>query len=80
MRLEPSIFDDPAVEHFYEALTAQGVRVGRGTWFGDEARVFRIGFGNLAVHDFLTGLEHVASALKACGTREPRRADSVNHV
>jgi aspartate/methionine/tyrosine aminotransferase len=69
MRLAPSNFDDFAVKRFFEALAAQGVRVGHGSWFGDEARVFRVGFGNLAVRDFLTGLDHVASALRASGAR-----------
>ena len=80
MRLVPSIFDDSAVKRFFEALAGRGVRVGHGAWFGDEARVFRVGFGNPVVRDFLTGLDHVASALKASGARQPHRADSVNHV
>jgi aspartate/methionine/tyrosine aminotransferase len=64
VRLKPAVFDDPAVRLFFDALTAAGVRVGNGDWFGDEARVFRLGFGHLALRDFQTGLGHVTAALR----------------
>ena len=45
VRLRPSAFADSDVEPFYRALGDEGVRVANGAWFGDEARVFRLGFG-----------------------------------
>ncbi len=45
VRLKPAVFDDVAVERFYQTLAGKGTRVANGTWFGDEARVFRLGFG-----------------------------------
>ena len=65
IRLKPSRFDESAVQLFFAALTARGVRVGNGAWFGDEARVFRVGFGHLSIDDFRNGLGQVALALRA---------------
>jgi aspartate/methionine/tyrosine aminotransferase len=64
VRLKPALFDDSSVKLFFDALAAQGVRVGDGTWFGEEARVFRLGFGHLPLPDFATALGHVAAALR----------------
>jgi aspartate/methionine/tyrosine aminotransferase len=63
VRLRPGIFDDEAVNRFYDDLTNQGVRVGNGTWFGDEARIFRLGFGLLTMQDLDAALAVVSSAL-----------------
>jgi aspartate/methionine/tyrosine aminotransferase len=59
-----STFDDRAVEHFYEALARSGVRVGNGTWFGEEARVFRLGFGLLPASELDVALKMVSGALR----------------
>jgi DNA-binding transcriptional MocR family regulator len=45
VRLRPAAFDDAAVTRFHAALPRHGVRVGRGPWFGETERVFRLGFG-----------------------------------
>jgi DNA-binding transcriptional MocR family regulator len=64
IRLKPSVFDDAAVGRFYETLAREGVRVANGSWFGDEARVFRLGFGLLAVPDLEVALTLLAAALR----------------
>jgi aspartate/methionine/tyrosine aminotransferase len=64
IRLKPSLFDDASIKRFADALAARGVRVADGAWFGDEARVFRLGFGHLPGEDFQAALGHVASALR----------------
>jgi DNA-binding transcriptional MocR family regulator len=61
VRLRPEVFNDAAVAHFYEALAGRGARVANGTWFGDKARVLRLGFGlfpwpSLAMHSPLSPL------------------------
>jgi hypothetical protein len=68
-RLRPEAFDDAAVGRFHQVIAANGVRVGLGAWFGDEARIFRIGFGLLPMPDLeaalgilSAGLRHVAAA------------------
>jgi aspartate/methionine/tyrosine aminotransferase len=65
VRLKPSVFDATAVGRFYAALEREGVRVGSGTWFGDEARVFRLGFGLLDIPDLQAGLDRLSAALRS---------------
>jgi aspartate/methionine/tyrosine aminotransferase len=64
VRLKPAVFDDVAVSRFYDALASQDVRVGNGSWFGDEARVFRLGFGLLSLPDLNVALKRLAAALQ----------------
>ena len=64
LRLKPSAFDDAAVQRFYEALAAEKARVAPGIWFGDEARVFRLGFGLLPMPELEAGLEALTAALR----------------
>jgi aspartate/methionine/tyrosine aminotransferase len=47
IRLRRERFDDYAVERFTTSLPKRGVRLSKGTWFGEEARVFRLGFAHL---------------------------------
>jgi aspartate/methionine/tyrosine aminotransferase len=64
IRLKPSVFDDAAVGRFYATLASEGVRVANGSWFGDQARVFRLGFGLLAMPDLEVALTLLAAALR----------------
>jgi aspartate/methionine/tyrosine aminotransferase len=64
VRLRPAVFDDGAVERFYEGLARQGVRVANGRWFGDEARVFRLGFGLLPKADLEAALTRLSAAVR----------------
>jgi DNA-binding transcriptional MocR family regulator len=52
------------VSRFYSALAGKGVRVANGAWFGDERRVFRLGFGLLAMSELLIALRLVADTLR----------------
>lgn len=70
VRLSPAVFDDDAVTRFYDALAADGVRVAPGPWFGEEARVFRLGFGLLPAPELDAALTLLSAALK----RSARRA------
>lgn len=63
VRLRPDRFDDTAVCRFHDALQSQGVRVAKGAWFGDEARVFRLGFGLLSMQDLDAALAGLSAAL-----------------
>jgi len=64
VRLKPSVFDDVAVSSFYNALANEGVRVANGIWFGDEMRVFRLGFGLLSLPDLNVALNALTAVLK----------------
>jgi aspartate/methionine/tyrosine aminotransferase len=63
VRLKPAAFDDVAVENFYRTLAENGVRVSNGSWFGDESRVFRLGFGYLPEAELKAALDALAAAL-----------------
>jgi hypothetical protein len=64
VRLKPGIYDDAAVSRFYATLADRGVRVANGAWFGDEHRVFRLGFGLLAMSELRIALGLVADTLR----------------
>ncbi len=64
IRLRQDRFDAAAVERFIAACKAHGVRLGDGRWFGEEAGVFRLGFGLLAMPELEAGLAAVSAALK----------------
>jgi aspartate/methionine/tyrosine aminotransferase len=73
VRLRQAVFDDEAVDRFYGAAAAKGARVAKGAWFGDEVRVFRLGFGLLPMADFGAALAALTAALQegaAAGRRE----------
>ena len=63
VRLKPAGFDDAAVDAFYAGLKQQGVRVAPGPWFGEQARVFRLGFGLLPAAELSQALDRVGVVL-----------------
>jgi hypothetical protein len=48
---------------FYRRLADEDVRVAPGSWFGDDDRVFRLGFGHLPADDFEEALTRLGRAL-----------------
>ena len=64
VRLRSDRFDQAAVARFHAALAALDARVGDGTWFGEEPRVFRLGFGLLPIPELELGLETLTAALQ----------------
>ena len=69
LRLNPARFDEAAVDAFYGELRTRDVRVGNGTWFGEQPRVFRLGFGLLSMADFEEALSRLSDALHAASNR-----------
>jgi aspartate/methionine/tyrosine aminotransferase len=69
VRLKSSAFDDAAVGAFYRALDTFGVRVSNGAWFGDEARVFRVGFAHMPIADLERSLAALGDALRKAAAR-----------
>lgn len=63
VRLKSSVFDEAAVGRFYDVLASEGVRVANGIWFGEEARVFRLGFGYLSMPHLEAALDRLSAAL-----------------
>jgi aspartate/methionine/tyrosine aminotransferase len=64
MRLRSDQFDRAAVGRFHAALAALDARVGDGSWFGEEPRVFRLGFGLLPIPELELGLGALSAALQ----------------
>lgn len=64
VRLSPAVFDSAAVARFHAALARQGARVAHGAWFGDEERVFRLGFGYLPMPELDIALQRLGDALR----------------
>ncbi|WP_211247872.1 pyridoxal phosphate-dependent aminotransferase [Cryptosporangium arvum] len=48
------------VGDFYERLATFDARVAPGSWFGEDDRVFRVGFGHLPIDDLRAALDAVA--------------------
>ena len=63
VRLRPDRFDDTAVEQFYQRLRVPGILISNGTWFGEEARVFRLGFAHLALPELERAYDALGTVL-----------------
>lgn len=72
VRLRKPTFDDEASGRFYEAAAARGARVAKGDWFGEEVRVFRLGFGLLPMAELGDALGALAAAFKETATARGR--------
>ncbi|WP_418126080.1 pyridoxal phosphate-dependent aminotransferase [Variovorax sp. 160MFSha2.1] len=64
VRLKPQVYDDAALQHFRTALHECDVRLAPGPWFGDEPRVFRLGFGLATNAELAAALDRVGQALE----------------
>ena len=64
IRLKPSMFSDGAVARFHQELACADVRVANGAWFGDETRVFRLGFGLPEPTELDASLRALTAALR----------------
>jgi aspartate/methionine/tyrosine aminotransferase len=73
VRLRKGVFGDASVARFYEAVAVKGARVAKGEWFGEEPRVFRLGFGLLSTAELGDALAALTDALKE-STRAERRS------
>ncbi|MGO1117499.1 pyridoxal phosphate-dependent aminotransferase [Rhodovibrionaceae bacterium A322] len=63
VRLRPDVVSDQQVDDFYHSLPRFDVRVAPGDWFGEDKRVFRLGFGLLSMPDLEAGLAALSEAL-----------------
>lgn len=63
VRLRRDRFDDAAVEQFYPRLRDAGILLSNGTWFGEEARVFRLGFAHLPLPELEQAYDALGTVL-----------------
>ena len=71
LRLPRDRVPDGAVPDFYARLAQREARVAPGSWFGEDDRVFRLGFGHLPPPDFTEALARLADALQPDGRSTP---------
>jgi aspartate/methionine/tyrosine aminotransferase len=65
LRLRVDAFDRAAVARFWDVLPSHDVQLAPGTWFGEDPRVFRLGFGYLPPDKFGPALAALSAALDA---------------
>ncbi len=58
IRLKNSSFSEQDIERFYKLIPESNLQLGLGEWFGENKRIFRLGFGYLSI-------EKLEMALKA---------------
>lgn len=63
LRLRADAFDDGAVKRFWGLLPGRDLQLACGTWFGESARVFRLGFGYLPPERLGAALSALSAAL-----------------
>jgi DNA-binding transcriptional MocR family regulator len=63
IRLRPDAFDDTAVQRFWAALPDLDLQLGVGEWFGESARIARLGFGYLLLEQLAPALVQLTNAL-----------------
>jgi aspartate/methionine/tyrosine aminotransferase len=62
VQLDPDTFPSARVERFYAELSERRTVVAPGDWFGDDSRVFRLGFGYLPLDELRAGLKTITQA------------------
>lgn len=63
LRLPEDRFGPRQVQAFYAQLAARETRVAAGSWFGEDDRVLRLGFGHLRVSEFTEALARLGDAI-----------------
>jgi len=63
MRLNREVFNAAAVERFWMALPGRDLQLAPGDWFGEEKRIFRLGFGYLPLHNLEAALAALSRVL-----------------
>ena len=65
VELDPDAFPAARVERLYAELSERSTAVAPGEWFGDDRRVFRLGFGYEPLDTLGAGLDVITQALRA---------------
>jgi aspartate/methionine/tyrosine aminotransferase len=65
VQLDPDAFPPARIQRFYGELSERRTGVAPGDWFGDDPRVFRLGFGYEPFDELRAGLEMITQALRA---------------
>ena len=76
VELDPDAFPPARVERFYAELSEGRIAVAPGHWFGDDARVFRLGFGYEPLDQLRAGLAMITQALQGSASMSQPAAAS----
>jgi aspartate/methionine/tyrosine aminotransferase len=71
LRLRADCFGDDAVSGFWDLLPRHELQLASGAWFGDSARVFRLGFGYLPPERLRPALAALSAVLDAAMLPKP---------
>ena len=63
LRLRTDAFDDRAITRFWELLPSHDLQLASGSWFGENDRMFRLGFGYLPAERLGPALAALSAAL-----------------
>ncbi len=66
MKLSKDVFDDASVEQFWKVLPSFDLQLAPGGWFGESNRIFRLGFGYIAIKKLPDALSALTKAMDAC--------------
>ena len=69
VRLRADCFDDDSVARFWALLPGHELQLASGAWFGESARVFRLGFGYLPPERLCPALAALSTVLDAATGR-----------
>jgi aspartate/methionine/tyrosine aminotransferase len=72
IQLDGDAFPPSRVQRFYAELSDRRTAVAPGDWFGDDRRVFRLGFGYEPIEQLPAGLEMITQALRASASAAER--------
>jgi aspartate/methionine/tyrosine aminotransferase len=65
MQLDPGSFGPAEIDRFHAHLAGQRTQIAAGYWFGDSARIIRLGLGYEPADKLELGLDVVSAALEA---------------
>ena len=71
VRLKASVYDEAGVETFYRLAAERRINIATGDRFGDERRVFRLGFGALAIDKYECALEALEDTCRSALDGDP---------
>jgi aspartate/methionine/tyrosine aminotransferase len=74
VQLDPDAFPPARVQRFYAELSVRRTVVAPGAWFGDDPRVFRLGFGYEPLDQLRAGLEMITEARLASASMPQHEA------
>jgi DNA-binding transcriptional MocR family regulator len=76
LRLRAEAFDDAAVARFWTLLPGHELQLASGAWFGENERVFRLGFGYLPPGRLGPALNALSAVLNAVAAPSPSRIET----